>query len=130
MELDEYLALQNKRRKPHRMQEEQDQMSLVSWINMTYPDIIFTSALGGIKTTIGQAVKLKRLGYRKSWPDLFFAEPRKGFHGLFIELKSTGGKPSEGQKEMRINLISRGYACYVCEGESNAMAIIIDYFKP
>lgn len=131
--LTDYLAKQNRRRRPHRQQESHDQMVLVEWIQRNYQDVIFTSALGGIKTSIGMAVKMKRLGYRKAWPDLFFAEPRYILpvglvYGLFIELKAKGGRVTTDQVKMIEDLRERGYWAEICELEK-AKNIIRLYFK-
>lgn len=39
---------------------------------------------------MGQAVRQKKLHSGRAWPDLFIAEPRGGFAGLFLELKREG----------------------------------------
>ena len=127
MELKDYLALQNKRRKPHKQEESQIQMELVNWLQRTYPDVIFTSALGGIKTTIGQAVKLKRLGYRKHWPDLFLAAPRKRFLGMMVELKKPKGTVDPGQRDLCLKLNNLGYKAVICYGLVQAQLTIQEY---
>lgn len=129
LEISEYLSSQNKRRKPHRQEESDIQMRLAFWLTTQHPDVIFTSALGGIKTTIGQAVKLKRLGYRKGWPDLFFAEPRQGFHGLFVELKTETGLPSIDQIDLLDRFNRKGYKAVMCRGFDDAQKTIQEYLK-
>ncbi len=131
-------------------------MALVDWIHRNYPDVIFTSALGGIKaSSIGMAVKMKRLGYRRGWPDLFFPEPRPRpclngengkaghcspreghcssachchFRGLFIELKAKGGRANPDQSKMIKDLRARGYEAVICELEE-AKNVIRFYFN-
>lgn len=89
------------------------QAQVADYIRLQYPSVIFHSDFGsGVKLTMGQAVKQKRLnGGRRAWPDMFIAEPRwfdvetrqkntDGVavptkarmvkHGLFIELKKGG----------------------------------------
>jgi len=78
---------------------------VADYLRLQYPDVMFHSDYGsGIKLTIGQAVKQKRLnGGRRSWPDIFIARkkimrdyswngmPRGSVYcGLFIELKKEG----------------------------------------
>lgn len=97
------------------MTELELQAQVADYIRLQYPDVIFHSDFGsGIKLTMGQAIKQKRLnGGRRAWPDMFIAEPRPAsrintniknwgdineifdnFHfaefGLFIELKKEG----------------------------------------
>lgn len=78
------------------MTELELQMQVADYLRLQYPGILFHSDFGsGIKLTMGQAIKQKRLqGGRRSWPDMFIAEVRslgdKYYHGLFIELKKEG----------------------------------------
>ena len=74
------------------------QRQVADYIKWNYPSAIFHSDYGsGIKLTMAQAAMQKRLnGGRRSWPDIFIAEPRTiksddgnkySYCGLFIELK-------------------------------------------
>ena len=98
------------------MTELELQAQVADYIRLRYPSVIFHSDFGsGIKLTMGQAIKQKRLnGGRRAWPDMFLAEPgytktecklvdpamnkvvderytlRNQKHGLFIELKKGG----------------------------------------
>lgn len=50
--------------------------------------LMFISDFGaGIKLSKGMAMRQKMQKSDHDWPDVFVAEPRAGFHGLFIELK-------------------------------------------
>lgn len=110
--------------------ESDEQMAYVKWIKVMHPTIIFSSALGGIKTTIGQAVKLKRLGYLKGLPDLMIFYPIGLYHGLFIELKKVGGKPPEPhQIDVGERLSSLGYSVWVCYGCAEAITLTSKYLK-
>jgi hypothetical protein len=83
---------------------------VADYLRLQHPDVLFHSDFGsGVKLTMGQAVKQKRLnGGRRAWPDLFIAEVKEvicgsreaeGFYvsewgggtniicGLFLELK-------------------------------------------
>ena len=59
------------------MTELELQAQVADYIRLQYPSVIFHSDFGsGIKLTMGQAIKQKRLnGGRRSWPDMFLAEP-------------------------------------------------------
>jgi hypothetical protein len=92
------------------MTELELQAQVADYIRLQYPDVIFHSDFGsGIKLTMGQAIKQKRLnGGRRAWPDMFIASPVYGqmkawkpfdeylgyyemkYAGLFIELKREG----------------------------------------
>ena len=75
------------------------QAQVADYLRLQYPNVLFHSDFGsGIKLTMGQAAKQKRLQGRRGYPDLFIAEPRtirKGgdkyyYAGLFLELKRPG----------------------------------------
>ena len=92
------------------MTELELQAQVADYIRLRYPSVIFHSDFGsGIKLTMGQAIKQKRLnGGRRAWPDMFLAEPMARkidlskdspfdkatklvmYAGLFIELKREG----------------------------------------
>lgn len=92
------------------MTELELQAQVADYIRLRYPSVIFHSDFGsGIKLTMGQAIKQKRLnGGRRAWPDMFIAEPMARkidlskdspfdkatklvmYAGLFIELKREG----------------------------------------
>lgn len=82
------------------MTELELQMQVADYLRLQYPGVLFHSDFGsGVKLTMGQAIKQKRLqGGRRAWPDLFIAEPKQmacreePFHGLFLELKRDGVK--------------------------------------
>lgn len=61
------------------MTELELQAQVADYIRLRYPSVIFHSDFGsGIKLTMGQAIRQKRLnGGRRAWPDLFIAEPVK-----------------------------------------------------
>lgn len=95
------------------MTELELQAQVADYIRLEYPSVIFHSDFGsGIKLTMGQAIRQKRLnGGRRSWPDMFIAEVRsledKYYHGLFIELKK------EGTRILKKNgtLVSNAHIC-------------------
>ena len=95
------------------MTELELQMQVADYLRLQYPGVLFHSDFGsGVKLTMGQAIKQKRLqGGRRSWPDMFIAEPKnlkaeckvitdgdvieeahflEQKYGLFIELKKEG----------------------------------------
>lgn len=107
--------------------EEHEQMRLVEYVKHKYPDLLFTSSLGGVRVSIGVAVKMKKLGYRKSWPDLSFAEARGGYFGLYIELKNLSGRLDPDQKDFLITATERGYFAQCAIGYHGAVHIIDRY---
>jgi len=63
-------------------------VSIVEYLNYKYPESLFQSDLSGVRLPIGLATKMKRIQKDRAWPDLFIAEARGQYHGLFIEIKT------------------------------------------
>jgi hypothetical protein len=117
------------------------QAQVADYLRLQYPDALFHSDFGsGIKLTMGQAVKQKRLnGGRRSWPDMFIAEQVGAYGGLFIELKREGVKifKKDGtlvanehireQYDMLEQLRQRSYAAEFACGFDEAKKIIDRY---
>lgn len=125
------------------MTELELQAQVADYIRLQYPDVIFHSDFGsGIKLTMGQAIKQKRLnGGRRAWPDMFLAEPKGKYSGLFIELKKEGVRvyKKDGalvadehireQFDMLHDLRRKGYAAEFACGFDEAKKLIDDYMK-
>jgi hypothetical protein len=121
------------------MSEHQLYEKIARYLQMYYPDAIYRFDLAAdLKLTAGQASKHKRIHPRRGYPDLFIAEPAKGCHGLFIELKREGTRLKkkdgtwasahlEEQNEVLNQLQKKGYAAYFAVGFEEAKQIIDDY---
>ena len=130
------------------MNESDIQAMVADYLRLRYPGVLFHSDFGsGIKLTMGQAIKQKRLqGGRRAWPDMFIAEPktvmREGdkyyYDGLFIELKREGtrltkknGEPANDHIKEQLDLLAelslRGYAASFAVGFDEAKKIIDEY---
>lgn len=122
------------------MKESELQVAVARYIRLRYPEAIFHSDFGsGIKLTKGQAIKQKRQnGGIRGWPDMFIAESRKGYHGLFIELKKDGTRLKkkdgtfasehlEEQEQLMSRLRGRKYEAQFAVGFDKAVDIIDDY---
>jgi hypothetical protein len=74
--------------------------------------------------------KLKAEGLRPGVSDLFLACARKGFHGLYIEMKRRkAGTLSEEQISWLIRAGEEGYKTATCETALDAIAIIQQYLE-
>ena len=105
------------------------QVAVVNYVQYIYPNVLFCASAGGMRTNIGTAVKMKRMGYKKGFPDLFFYEPRKKYLGLAIELKTDKGIISPEQRDWNKCLNSRGYKAVICFGDKEAIKVIDEYFS-
>jgi len=105
------------------------QQDCVMWFKNTYPDlaILLFHIPNGEKRDDATAMKLKGMGVTKGVPDLFLSVPNRFFHGLYIEMKSDGGKPSKEQREFRSKSNKKGYAYHISETKANFVARIEAY---
>jgi hypothetical protein len=96
-----------------------------------YPELrLLNGSLNGVKLTIGQAVKAKKAGMKRGYPDIFLPVPRGQYHGLFIELKRKhSGQVSKEQKAWLEKLSGQGYYATVCKGADKAKVVIIRYLN-
>lgn len=113
------------------------------YLRLQFRGVIFHSDFAaGIKLTINQASKRKRLNSSRAFPDLLICEPRNGYHGLFIEIKDDGIKThlKDGvtlvanehireQAEMLSALRERGYKAEFGIGFNGCKAIIDEYLE-
>jgi hypothetical protein len=103
------------------------QEAVINYINAQYPRLLYCASAGGVRTSMKQAVKMKKTGYVKGFPDLFIYEPKGQWHGLAIEMKAAKGIVSQSQKEWWANLNNRNYMAFVCKGFDEAKKVIDDY---
>jgi hypothetical protein len=113
------------------MQEEfREQALLAQYISLQYPDLLYTASAGGMRTSIGTAKKMKRMGYKKGTPDMLIFEPKGNWHGLLIEMKrEKGGALSESQKAFLDKAKGKHYYTAVCAGFDEAKKVIDNYMK-
>ena len=77
------------------------QCHIAAYLRDVYPDIVFRSDLGGIKLTMGQAVKVKRVQGDRAFPDMFICAARNDRHGLFGEIKVDADEVYTKKGELR-----------------------------
>jgi hypothetical protein len=103
------------------------QEAVINYINAQYPNLLYCASAGGVRTSMKQAIKMKRTGYVKGFPDLFIYEPKGQWHGLAIEMKTAKGVMSQHQKDWQNELIKRGYIAVTCKSFDQAQIIIDEY---
>lgn len=118
------------------MTESQCQAALVEWAGH-YKEARHLFAIPNgthIKSHQGRA-KAKQEGLKSGVPDLFLPVARKGFHGLFIEMKKPksekgpAGKASKNQLQWQIDLNEQGYMAVICVGWDAARETIESYLE-
>lgn len=77
--------------------------------------------------------KVKSLGVRRGYPDLFMPIPKGSYHGLFLELKAPDIDVARGlspdQKKVLKQLRDRGYMVATANCLSDATRVIIAYLE-
>lgn len=111
--------------------ESDEQISLFQWEKLSqgkYPELkLLHSIPNGGKRNQLEAIRLKREGALAGVSDIFLPVARGGFHGLYIELKVKGGKPSDNQKWWIAETTKQGYLANVCFGWVEAKGVIEGY---
>lgn len=113
-----------------------------NFIRVKYPNVIFrTDFAAGMPMSIGMAKRQKVLQSHSGYPDLFIAEPRGEYSGLFLELKTESNKvfKKDGtllanahhkeQAEMLIMLQIRGFQALFAIGYDDAIKKIVEYLE-
>lgn len=109
----------------YRASEDDEQAAVIEFCDLFGIDVIHVPNEG--KRSPATAAKLKRLGLRPGVPDLFFPIPSGEYHGLFIEMKVLGGRPTPDQKQWIAKLSAKGYRAVVCVGADAAICEIKNY---
>lgn len=109
------------------------QAQLMAWaqfMSSKYPELelLFHIPNGGSRNKI-EAANLKRQGVKAGVPDLCLPVARGKYHGLYIELKVKGNKPTELQKEWNQKLRDQGYRAEICYEFEGAQSVILEYLK-
>ena len=107
------------------------QQACVKWFRYQYTDyqnLLVHIPNGGYRTG-REAARLIGEGVVRGIPDLFLAVPKKGYAGLWIELKSQKGKLSEHQAEMLIVLERVGYMTHVVRSIDDFIKLITNYLR-
>ena len=118
------------------MTEWTEQREVIQWFKSIYPQYEKSIRLSMSGLNLGGGIKaakminqMKAQGYVKGETDLLFCVPRGKYHGLFIEMKDFGKKPTPDQLEYLYYQVSMGYKAEYCEGSEAAIKVISDYMN-
>lgn len=123
-------------KKPRKDPEHEQQVALFQWIDgkaIEHEELGYAYATpNGGKRDRCTGQKLKAEGVRPGIPDIFLPVARKGYHGLYIEMKvryEDGSKnyPSEEQYDRIDQLTRQGYLVVVCYTWVEAAKVIALY---
>lgn len=116
-------------------------VQVCSFLNLQYPDVYFMSDASGARVTIGLRQEIARKSpNRYKVLDLHILEPRKGYHGLIIEIKRKGERITKlngdfvnehiaEQAKALAKLKEKGYCACFGIGYEECERIIKDYLK-
>ena len=133
------MAKRYSKKNPKVRLEEDTHREICNYLKLAYPDVIFMSDGSGLKLPQGLAKKYSALKSGRGIPDLFIAEARGGYAGLFIEIKREGtviftkeGKLYKDehlfeQAKVLDRLKHKGYASFFAVGVRMASDIIDEY---
>ena len=76
-----------------------------------------------------QMTRLKKEGLTVGWPDYQLLVPRGKYHGLMLEIKSPGKKPTLEQRTLLAVLGSQGYMAAWAAGFEDSWAIVENYMQ-
>lgn len=109
--------------------EHKYQSALIYWFRLQYPALksVFFAIPNGGDRNIRVARKLKKEGVLAGVSDLFLAYPSKGFHGMFLEMKTETGELGKNQRIFIEAVRAQNYAAEVAYGLDEAKAKIASY---
>ena len=101
----------------------------MAWFALAYPKLsaLLIHIPNGQNVGVVRGKKLKAMGLRKGFPDLFLYVPRGTFHGLAIELKTPKGVLSAEQRIYLAALNEQGYLAEMRRGFEGATKLISAY---
>lgn len=125
------------RLEPQLSNEDDLQIATADYLRKHYPDVPFDGNSKNVKLEVWQGAQMKRMGKAKSWPDMFIARARHGYHGLYLELKREGesvrrkdngellkNEHLQAQAEMHEKLRAEGYWCDFVIGFGEAKRVL------
>lgn len=108
--------------------EDIEQVKVMEFMRQCQPDIPVIHIANQRKCSPVEGRLLKRLGVRAGVSDLFFPRSNDSYKGLWLELKTSVGKPSDLQLEFLAGMIKEGYAGKVCYGAEQAIEVIKRFY--
>jgi hypothetical protein len=113
--------------------EHQEQVALFRWADLQrvrWHELELMHAIpnGGRRDAVTGG-KLKAEGVKAGVPDLCLPVAKSGYHGLYIEPKTSAGKASIKQLQWFGALAGQGYRVSICRGWLEASRLITDYLK-
>lgn len=111
--------------------EHDEQSAVISWRDYyvgAHPELSLLYAIpNGGKRSIYVARKMKAEGVMPGVPDLHLPVARRGYIGLFIEMKFGRNRQTDEQKHWFEQLSAQGHYCKVCYSAQEAIDVLSWY---
>ena len=112
--------------------EAQEQTAVFNWaavMERRWPELrLLHHCPNGGSRNAREAHNLRMQGVKPGIPDICLPVARRGYHGLYIEMKRRkGGRLSDEQAAMLEALREQGYCAWVCKGANDAIDLITEY---
>lgn len=124
------------------MSEKAIHKAICKYIDLAYPDVIYTSDASGLRLSMGLRVQMKAIRCNNYViPDLIILNPAGTQHGLLLEVKKDKNEVYRKDGEMRqdehiksqakvlFRLEQLGYRAEFACGFDHAKSIIDEYMK-
>lgn len=126
--------------KRQRVYEHDEQVLIFQWADLQasfYPELLLLYAIPngaklpyrgkGKRRFSKEAIRLLDEGLKPGMLDMCLPVPRKGYHGLYIELKVERNKPTEKQMQWLQQLNAQGYLAVVKWGADAVIRELMEY---
>lgn len=110
-----------------------------TYLKLQYPQVYFDSDPSGLRVSVGIRNILKATRSNHAHLDITILEPRKGYHGMIVELKSVTPFKKDGtlkkddhlkdQAKTIANLTTRGYYVVQAWELDEAKRLVDEYLK-
>lgn len=109
----------------------EEQIAAMDWLRLQHPQIaLHTLHIGNErKSSYYMGFLMKRMGVLAGASDLLLAWPSGQYHGMFLEVKSKTGKPTELQMQFIERMNKAGYYACVCYGAEEIINTIKWYLN-
>lgn len=105
------------------------QQACVRWVRCQYPDLVVYAIPNGGKRNAVTGAILKAEGVLAGVADLFVARACGSYHGLYVEMKTEGGRQSESQRAFESAVVREGYGYAVCRSFDEFVSLINWYVR-
>ncbi len=116
--------------KPTESEIQKALLEWTTWMSRQYPELSLLYHIPNEgKRSYFTGAKMKAEGLKSGVPDLCLPVARGIYHGLYIEMKRPGNKPTDNQRWWLEALTHQGYRADVAYSTDEAINIIIGYLN-